>query len=281
MSEIMNKDSIKEIARLVTEGLAAKSVTGGNTEFIVIPDGHQVKSLAEFKYNEHAAAPERIKQTVNVVDAVSFIEYHKLFSDSNTRIFADESGLNVLAVLDYHGAGGNEVGGARWGSHKLNLALVFSPEWDLWSRQNNQKMEQMAFAEFLEQNARDIVEPAAAAVIDTARELEGKTEATFGASARTQSGAHSITYNETTTAKVGNNKVEVPDKFKIRVPVFFGGDKVDIEALLRYRVEGGKVKFFFTLIRPKEAVHAAFLVERAYIAKGTAAEIINGNIAKP
>lgn len=272
----LSKDAIKEIVRLTVEGLAAKSVTGGNTEFIVVPDGHSVKSLAEYKYNEHAAAPERIKGTVSVVDSVSFIEYHKLFSDPNTRIFADESGLSILAVLDYHGANGAEVGGARWGSHRLNLALTLSPEWDLWTKQNGQKMEQMAFAEFLEQNSRDIIEPAAASVIDTARELEGKTEANFGASSRTQSGAYAITYTETTTAKAGNNKVEVPDKFKIRVPIFFGGDKVEVEALLRYRVDGGKVKFFFTLVRQKEAVHTAFLGERGKIAGGTSAVIING-----
>lgn len=279
MSETLNKDSIKEIARLVADGLNVKAVTGGNTEFVVIPDGHQIKSLAEFKYNEHAP-PDRIKQSVSVVDAASFIEYHKLFSDENTRIFADESGASILAVLDYHGAKGPDVGSARWGSHKLTLALAYSPEWDLWTKQNGQKMEQMAFAEFLEQNASDIIEPAAGAVVDTARELEGKTEAVFGASSRTQSGAYSITYSETTTTKAGNNKVEVPDKFKIRVPIFFGGDKVEIEALLRYRVDGGKVKFFFTMVRPKEAVHKAFLVERGKIATGTSAVLINGKPEK-
>lgn len=277
MSEILNnKDAIKEIARLVTEGLSVKTVTGGNTEFVVIPDGHSLKSLAEYKFNEHAPAPERIKASVAVVDADSFIEYHKLFNDPNTRIFADESASTILAILDYHGAGGDGVGGPRWGCHRLSLKFEFSPEWSLWTGQNGQHMDQMGFAEFLEQNAVDIIEPQAAAVVDMARELEGKTEANFGSSTRLQTGSYSFTYSEQTTTKAGNNKVEVPDRFRIKVPIFFGGDRVEVEALLRFRVKDSKLKFFYTLVRQKEAVHKAFLNERGKIAAGTSAVIING-----
>lgn len=272
MSDLNEKTiaSVVELARATGE---PKIVEHGNIPFAVIPAGAQLQSLEAFVFNEHADHPERVKASVSVLDPESFIEYYTLFHDPNSRIFADESSIKVVGVLDYHGA---LEGGPRWCQHRVTLTLRQSEEWKIWLGRNNKPFTQMEFAEFLEQNAIDITNPAPAAMIDVARDLEGKTEVEFGGGARTDNGQIRFKYSENVKATVSGGQVDVPERFTITIPAFVGGVRVPMAALLRYRVKEGKLSLWYTLIRPEEVMRQAFLTARGQIAQALTATIING-----
>lgn len=267
-------EAIQKIADLARVA-EPRIVTQNGVPFAVIPEGAHVVSLEQFAFSTHAKQPERIKQTVTVLDPISFIEYYRLFSDEESRVFAYEPQNSVTAILDHH----INDGSPRWGQHKLTLAMRHSEEWTRWTGSNNKQMTQQAFAEFLEQNSIDIVDPAPAAMMDVARDLIANTEVEFGSGLRMSDGQVKFKYTETVRASVNGGTVSVPEKFQLMLPVYVGGERVRIDALLRFRVKDGKLSLWYTLIRPEEVLRSAFVAARAAIAAELEITIINGAVA--
>ena len=264
--------AIQSVAQLTRETAAPQFVSGSKIPFVIIPVGAKIESLEKIVFNDHLEAPERIRQAVTVRDPESFIEYFQKFADEDSTIFADEPSMTVTAVLDYHRSKEHP----NWGQHKVALCLRESEEWKVWTGKNNTAMTQMAFAEFLEQYSMDIVNPAPAHMMDVARDLEATTEVEFGAGSRTQDGQVRFKYVETTKATVGSGKLDVPQSFTISLPVFIGGPRISMGALLRYRVKDTKLMLWYTLVRPEEVKRAAFLVARDTIGEALDIKIING-----
>jgi uncharacterized protein YfdQ (DUF2303 family) len=275
--ESINKEAITAIVDLALKGTVPQAVPGGNIPYAleVLPGGGtHVRPLTDLIFNEHSAKPDRIKTNVAVGDVHSFLDYWTLFSDPNSRVFADENTSQIRAILDYHGAG---EGSPRWGSHVLVLAPKLSEEWTAWTGKNSQPFTQQAFAEFLEQNCMDVTTPSPADMVEIANDLQATTQIEFGSSQRQSSGQVQLKYVETVRATTGSNVIDVPERFKISIPVFVGGDKVPMEAFLRFRPKDGKVTFHYTLIRPYEVKRAAFQAMSAAVQGGVGdSKIING-----
>ena len=253
---------------------SVQTIPGSKIPFI-IKDG-VVKPLPDLIFNEHAERPERIKQSVSVFDVVSFNEYYTLFSDENSRVFADEVKQQVTAILDYHAKGSEAV--PRWVQHRSTLNLRPSEEWKRWVAYNNKHQTQQEFAEFLEQNGIDIVTPNPAAIREIVTDLEGTIDVEFGGAQRQADGRTSFKYTETTKTTVSGGKaITVPDQFRISIPAFIGGDRVSMNVLLRYRLKDQKLVFFYTLVRPEQVVRDAFMVCRDAIASELSVVIINGS----
>lgn len=271
----LNEKTVESIVRLARTGMGPQSPTNSNIEYAVVPDNHHIESLEAYKYNSHAATPERIKADVKVLDPESFIEYYALFSDPNSRVFANEPTISIVGVLDYHASGdGNSP---RWGQHRLSLAMQPSEEWKTWTGHNNKHVTQMAFAEFLEQNAIDIITPSPASILEVARDLEATTEVQFGSGSRTQDGQVRFRYSEEIKATIGGGTLAVPERFTVSIPVFVGGPRISMDALLRFRVKEGKLELWFTLMRPEEVRRTAFLQARKLIADILHVIVINGS----
>lgn len=271
--ENLNEKTLADLSALARNGMGPQYVTQGNVPYVLVPQGYTAKAMPELIFNEHTATPERIKQDVSVLDPVSFVRYYNLFADENSRVFANEPVLNIVAILDYHGA---KVGAPRWGEHQLTLALRESEEWKIWTAMNNKPFTQQAFAEFLEQNSSDVSTPMPSAMQEIASDLQATTEVEFGSGIRQQDGQVRFKYTETIKATVGAGSVDVPDRFTLSIPIFIGGDNVSMDALLRFRVNSGKLTFTYALIRPEQVKRTAFTNARNEIEKTLGIEIING-----
>jgi uncharacterized protein YfdQ (DUF2303 family) len=265
--------SLIELGRQTAGPQAIQRADGIPFPFIIVKGA--VKPLPELVFNDHAKQPERVKANVGVLDPQSFCEYYTLFADKNSRVFADESVQRVQAVLDYHVAGAD--GTPRWGQHRLTLTLRQSEEWKAWIGRNNKGMTQQEFAEFLEQNAVDIINPSSAAIREIAEDLEVTVDVDFASAQKMAGGKVNFKYTETTKTTVsGGKQITVPDQFVISIPAFVGGQRVQMQALLRYRVKEQKLSFFYTLIRPEEVIRQAFIAARDGIADSIQVNIING-----
>jgi uncharacterized protein YfdQ (DUF2303 family) len=269
----INPKSLNELVRLGTDAAKPREVPGGNIPYALVPEGFTLQTLENFIHNEHNATPERVKATVSVLDAESFVEYYTLFNDPNSRMFADETNLSVTAILDYHAAG---EGTPRWGHHRLKLGLRKSVEWERWTGSNGKQLTQQQFAEFLEQNSLDISSPSPASIVEVARDLDAHTEVEFGAGQRMENGQVRFRYTEQIKATVGGGSMEVPERFTLSISVFIGGTPIAVDALLRFRVKDGKLVLWYTLIRPEQATRDAFLAIRNQIADVLKLTIING-----
>ena len=151
-----------------------------------------------------------------------------------------------------------------------------SEQWNTWASFNNKKFQQQEFAEFLEQNAIDITQPTPAHMRDVATDLQGTVDVEFGAAIRNQNGQTNFKYAETTKTTVGTSQLAVPEQFTIFVPPYIGGAPIAMQAFLRFRINQGKIVFWYTLIRPEEVLRAAFAAARDRIAVDLKITILSG-----
>lgn len=268
-----NDKTLKEMIRLGQIIGDPKQVING-IPYAIVPADCKIESLEKFLYSDYADHPHRKKGTVSVLDAQSFIEYYSKFSDEDSRVFADETTATVLGVLDYHGV---EV--PRWGQHKVQLSLRTHESFSVWMAHDGQahKMSQMEFAEFIESNAPDIVEPNAATMLEMARDMSAKTDIEFSSAMRTNNGQVQLKYNEQVKGTYGGSNIEIPESFVIQVPVYVGSAPVRLTVRLRYRINGGKISLWYDLLRPKEAIRYAFQASLDVIKENLKVTVINGS----
>jgi uncharacterized protein YfdQ (DUF2303 family) len=123
-------------------------------------------------------------------------------------------------------------------------------------------MEQEEFAIFIEDNIADVVEPSGDTLLQVALTLQAKNEVNFSSSRRLDNGQVQLAYSETIDARAGTGAIEIPHRFAIGARLFKNGDGYKVYARLKYRLGGGKVKFWYELERPENAIEDAF---KAYI----------------
>ena len=245
----------------------------GNSLVALVPEGTSLADLTEYQYRE--APLHRKKGTVTLFDQASFCGYFGLFADDDSRIFADPTRSIFTAVLDYHESGD---GKPRHGEHRAVFTLRNSPEWAAWSGQNTKALPQSEFAEFIEDNAADIIEPLPAHMIEVARDLKAKSEVNFASAIRLQNGQTQFTYQEEIRGSVGKGSMDVPETFRIRIPLHLGGPEYEITARLRYRIRETKLVLWYDLYRVQKLVEAAFRDTVKVIADTTGTAVLMGSV---
>lgn len=254
----------------------AQPITSEAIHFVVVPNDCGVKSLAELQYPD-GIRPSRIKQVVSLKDAGSFCDYFNSYADDRARVFANPDEFRFVGILDYHGTGARLP---EFCSHRTVLQLKQDERWKLWLDSNQKHFTQEDFANFIEDNRRDVIDPAAATMLEVARNLQATTEVNFASSTNLQNGQARIRYEETVKAGVPTaGDMEVPQEFTIKVPVFYGENPVSITARLRFRISQGKLTFHYKLYRPVETMNDAFLVAVRDIAAKVERFVLLGSVA--
>jgi uncharacterized protein YfdQ (DUF2303 family) len=189
-------------------------------------------------------------------DVAPFIAYVRDFKDQHSRIFYTQEG-SFAAVLDHHcsyNVTTPEVQQItkpmpRHGDHIAILNLQRSPEWKLWAAQSEEVMQQGDFAEFLEDNANDILNPDPASMLEVATSLHATTGAVFRRAFNQANGQVQFQFDENIDAKVAGGTKEVPTTFQIGLRPFMGCHRYPIECRLRFRVNGGNLAFHFKALQ--------------------------------
>lgn len=271
MDEINETENLAQtIAREVAKPVVLE-------DFIATPKNYNLTSTEYLRRK-----PFRKNATVKLNDCSSFIEYVKRHSTpdgSTVWCHADyaKSSVTFLAVLnDLLGS----PDGSAWRDHQAHFSPFFSEEWKRWFSQNKQPMTQVAFAEFLEENLKDVVGSETSAsgnqILDMALAFEAKQDLRFKSAIRLQNGSTEIAYcNDDDAATL--QKMQMFDRFDIGIPVFWGGDAYRITARLRYRAKDAKVNFWIELIRADKTLEAATDSIIATIKEQTGLPLFFGN----
>lgn len=223
-----------------------REVDNGGLPYVVIPERSQVVNLEKMM-----SVPPRKRAVVQCRDVVSFATYLEQHRASNTIVFAtlNKSASLFRAVIDYHQPG--EDGNAGWCEHIAEFRPERSEEFGRWVNASGQWLRQQEFAEFLQDNSVDIVQPDAATVLEVARELTAKKSVQFRSGVSLKDGTTQFTYDESLTTGGGaKGHLEVPEKFTIQIPIHAHGGSYSVPARLRYRIEdGGRLMFRFDLVQ--------------------------------
>lgn len=247
----------------------------GGTKVLVLPKGQQLHSLKKFR-DEYLPAPERREGTARHSELRSFIEHVTRFADEHSTVWANEAPTSpaLLAVLDYHEKG--SAGAPRFGKHRAHYHFPVSDEWKAWVLAATDKLEQAAFAEFLEEHIVDVIDPTTAgestkafaaqldlklaspsALMTLSRGLTVRVESKVAQHANLSTGEGQLHYEESHQGADGA-PLKVPGGFVIGIPVFRGGAVYQLGVRLRYRVRSGKVTWTLAPGRPDAVFRDAF-----------------------
>lgn len=208
-------------------------------------------AIKEFDLEKTLPNPRRMKSKAEFADAESFLAYvlrHRgdgtvAWCDFNPQTFA----LSFTAVLDDHAPGA-----PGWRSHKAVFAPDMSAEWKAWKGSNSKPFPQVAFAEWIQEHDEDIAAangmPSSLQMLEMATNFVMNEERSLKSTVRLQSGGTRLTF----IADPDQGTVEsmqLFERFALGIPVFHGGAAWGLTARLKYRNNGGKLSFYYELVR--------------------------------
>lgn len=240
--------------------------------YAIVPEGYEVQELPR------AHRPERPKALVKLRDAASFITYFNDHKTDYSRIFAQLDPALFLAVFDEFSVVTEGDAGvwpqADWREFRAAFAVPPSREWLLWTAANRKHMTQLSFAEFLQDNLPDVVQPAGADLLELALNFEAAQTGTYVATQRLQDGSHNLQWRADNNA---SGSVRLPEHITLQIPVFENETPSELTARLKYRVKDGALTLWYELVRPHKVLEAAFRAAWDRIAQGTGATILLGS----
>ncbi|MET7412477.1 DUF2303 family protein [Streptomyces rubiginosohelvolus] len=271
-------DGTQAIIDIAQAAVAPQALEPGKVHVVALGRG-QFQQI-DLTGPQHTGVPARKSGTTVVRDVDSFLAYFDKHGDESTEVYADVESRTITAVLDAHTAAA-----ARWGGHRLELRLRATSAWRAWIGADNALMSQGAFAEFIEDNLVDLVEPDSATMLELAQSFEATTSAEFQSSQRLDSGQRRFSYTEDVQAKAGaKGDIVIPATLTLALRPFEGCEAYRVTARFRYRLDRqkGALTLGFKIERPEDTLSAAFEDIRTLVDDGTPEEIavLNGAPAR-
>lgn len=242
------------IASLATKGAQIpQTVKGGdNREFLVLPKDYTQLEITD-PHGAPAKKPPFVKQSVTLQATESLIEYVNRFKSDDTVLFADIYQNSIAALIDYHGAPDK----AAHVAHKATMQLPFSEEWKTWTGISGKMMQQLEFARFVEENGTDVKAPAGGELLDVIRDLQARRNVSFVKAVRTATDNENFEFSDSTEMRTKGD-IEVPSKFLLGLPVYFGEPDVELYAFLRWKLDEGSLGLGVALHRAEHVRQAVF-----------------------
>jgi hypothetical protein len=298
------ENTVEAIAALARDGVKRHEIMPGGAEIaprMFWPD----QKIIDLEGTLPRPLRRRAGATLGTM--ASFIAYVQAYQEPRTIITgdADEKGGNFTAILDYHERS-NVVAQAEtkpganpstrpedrapatgWSEHRAMLELQPTPEWVRWLGICGKDLDQRAFAEFLEENAADVVvpdhdskAPNSADLMQVATTLQIKTDVKFASAVNLQNGQVQLTYEELIDGSwQGATKMAVPQCFWIALAPFRGGARYAVRIRLRYRGAQGKATFRLEMERRHKVVESAFGDMKHAIEEALHLDVLIGKIA--
>lgn len=214
----------------------------------------------------------RIKQSVLVYSEAAFVDYVQSFKSERSRIFAvpgflaDGRGPVVKCIVDYH-----MLDVPNYKAHIVEYVPRYSEAWERWS--SPRTFGQVEFAEHIEENRSDIIEPAAADLLDIIRTFKASRKVSYDSVVYQNDGSVSVAYSDKVEQASGSKSVTVPAELKLGIRVYHLGSVYSVPVLMRYRMGEGKVLFSTKMDRGDLIEQAAFDEILARVATATSVPV--------
>ena len=255
-----------EVLRAGAAAAQIKEIDGH--PFLVTPDDYSITSLEEYLPN-----PLRKKVSLKMRDEKSFIAYFNLHGTNSSQIYGQVNPPRLVGIIDDHSS--NENG---WREHQVHYECPLSRQWETWLSKDGKAQSQEEFAIFIEKNLLDIVEPTAAEMLEISRSFEAKKKVDFKSAVRLDNGQVQFGYEEEIQGTAAKGTLQIPETFKIGIPVFENGTGYALECRLRYRISDAQLRMWYEIINPEKALEDAVKETWARIEEQTLREIFNAHI---
>ena len=243
---------VQAVVDLAQKAMEAHTVSGPDgREFLIVPE-HATSTEITDPHGLKSAKPKYISQAVTLETVDLLVDYVSAFKGDATRLFANIATNTIVGIVDYH-----DHGQADHTAHRASMVLPHSEEWRAWTSVDKRLMPQLEFARFIEENAADVVAPSAGELLDTVRDLHAHRKVNFIKAVRTASDNENFEFTDETTAKTRGG-LELPTKFLLNLPVYFGEPPVEVYAFLRWKLDDGQLNLGIQLHRIEHVRQAVF-----------------------
>lgn len=281
MTAVNQSDSAAVISAVKSMQAAANVTITRGTEkeamAVAIPSDMKLVSIKS-TLDEYLQKPERHKGFSTHTTLNSIIRHANTFkTEGRSAVFASEADASLLAVYDYPT---HDVTSFR--EHGALFSASYSRQWKVWTEASGEGMSQMEFANFIEENALDLINPPATTSTDGGDDgiltIARTLGTTIASASKILELARGVNINEDAKAKShfdpgsgqvqieyltqhmdgAGQKLVVPGLFLVAIPVYEGEHSYRIVVRLRYRLSNGTVRWFVNLYQPEKCVEDAF-----------------------
>ena len=267
-------------------------------QLVSMPSQRSVENLTE-KLRDAAQylKPARRKGTATLTELQSLVGWTERFKSDDSVLFADPdmTAPTLTCVADYHSKGPSDCTTAtgdptaRHCHHRGVYKFPLSNEWKEWMKISGKPQDKDVMGEFIEANAKDIMDPTPAIIkgkedknnepwenrlIGTAQQIEGR----FGQLSQLLAMSKKFQVFEKSDLKVVSNRdtgeaelqflnehqtidgqpLVTPNLIIIAIPVFRGGAPYRMAVRFRYRKNGSAIEFALTIYNPEKVFEACF-----------------------
>lgn len=233
--------------------------------------------------------PGRVRAHLTLETVGSLAAYANRFSNPESTILASITSDEIVAILNYHqssrdlqppveGPNATCAVEGNFLDHRAVLKLSRSLEWVMWTGVDGKLMPQLDFCRFLEENREDIRTPDAATILEACRDLQGLQKVDFRSVVREDSDNYRIEYSSEADARPKREGVTMPSEFVLGLPVYFDDEEVEVRALLRWKIDDGKLSIGVKLKRAERIRQAQFKKIVLDLAETTGLQALYGSI---
>lgn len=230
------KTELQELKELFSRAQDVNYLKGGKPVSIVQND----QKLVDLE--GYMNTPTAIRGKYSFSRQTSFIDYVKEHKVPATRIYVTSATV-IIAVIN-HAAKGDP----QWNDHQAELTLKQTPQWNVWKGQSGKSMNQRDFAQFIEDNASDIIEPKGAELLDLIRTIKASQTLELGGEVNEKGDLTSQIFELRANTKTGARlDIELPGSFKIALSPYEDGSIAAIECRLRFKIEAPKMSLSYEI----------------------------------
>jgi uncharacterized protein YfdQ (DUF2303 family) len=189
--------------------------------------------------------------------------------------------------------------GPQWADFRASYAFPLSRQWKIWTGVNGVMQTQTGLAVFIEDNIRDIADPAAVAIpdsmqlmisrlglhlgsptrlLETARGFEVRSEEKVRTAVNTTTGETAVVYEQKHehSDTISTQQLLVPTAFLLTIPVFENEAPYLLLVRLRYRKQDQLIKWAFSIQGTEASLEDAFTEGCMRVIEKTSAELFCG-----
>ena len=213
-----------------------------------------------------ADKPEFVHRAPTLLDVDSFIDY--LSHNTSGEVEDGEVGegyrhnagaLEVWASIDDRKVTAILDGYNGLRKHTATLALKTSREWNEWLAIDGKLVNQVEFAQFIEDHISTIAMPDGGRLVDICETLTGNTGVTWKSQNLNTNGQRKFVYEEVIEAKAGaKGDLDIPTELVLVLRPFQGSEPQSIAARFRFRLSEGQLRMGVKLAEPERVLEYAF-----------------------
>jgi Uncharacterized conserved protein (DUF2303) len=256
--------------------------------------------------------PWRRSGTAQLADLDSLIGWANRHKGPASALFADPVKPSLTCIADYQNGGAPVMDAttrdpaASHNRHRAVYEFPLSAEWKIWTGISGKALSRSDLGEFVEANAKDMLDPSDALREGRMVQMEdwekamhrvaGQVQGRFGAPATLIALSRRFVVDEKSTLSATRNPdtgeasfqfinehqtpdgqpVKIPNLFLLALPVFDHGALYRLAARFRYVKSGSDIKFYLTLHNPDIARRDALDLALGRAAEETALPLFLG-----